>query len=172
MKKRVAANDPVALIAVGRGAYQKKDFDGAFAYWTKAAELGDAEAHFELSVLYRNGEGVEKDEKKEYYHLEEAAIRGHPSARHNLGYYERMSGRTERSAKHYIIAVNVGFDESIQTLKEYYKHGLVSKEDFAGALRAHQAAVAAVDATKSPQREAAEKFYAALLRIDDTVLPS
>ena len=30
--------------------------------------------------LYRNGLGVEKDEKKELYHLEEAAIGGHPDA--------------------------------------------------------------------------------------------
>jgi len=34
------------------------------------------------------------------------------------------------------------------------KCGYVSKEDFASALRGHQAAV---DATKSPQRELAEK---------------
>ncbi len=37
-------------------------------------------------------------------------------------------------------------------LKQCYTDGHVSKEDFAAALRAHQAAV---DATKSPQREAA-----------------
>eukprot|EP00986_Skeletonema_menzelii_P008758 scaffold3801_cov150-Skeletonema_menzelii.AAC.8 len=34
-----------------------------------------------------------------------------------------------------------------------FKDGLVSKENLASALRAHQAAI---DATKSPQREAAE----------------
>ena len=38
------------------------------------------------------------------------------------------------------------------------KPGLVNKDDFAAALRAHQAAV---DATKSPQREAAERANAA-----------
>jgi len=37
-------------------------------------------------------------------------------------------------------------------LKTCYAAGKVSKEDFTAALRAHQAAV---DATKSPQREAA-----------------
>ena len=46
------------------------------------------------------------------------------------------------------------FNESLRALKECFKRGMVSKEDFAAALRAHQAAV---DATKSPQREAAEK---------------
>ena len=60
--------------------------------------------------------------------------------------------------KHFIIAANLGHDDSIQMLKRCYKHGLVSKDEFAAALRAHQAAV---DATKSPQRDAAkasEKF--------------
>ena len=59
----------------------------------------------------------------------------------------------DKAVKHFIIAVNLGLDESIKTLKEFYAKGVVSKEDFAAALRAHQAAV---DATKSPQRDAAE----------------
>ena len=42
--------------------------------------------------------------------------------------------------------------DSIQELKKYYTAGVVSKEEFPVALRAHQSAV---DATKSPQREAA-----------------
>ena len=46
----------------------------------------------------------------------------------------------------------LGHDGSIKMLKECYKRGLVGKNDFAAALRAHQAAV---DATKSEQREAA-----------------
>ena len=41
---------------------------------------------------------------------------------------------------------------SIKALKKCYQEGVVSKEDFAAALRAHHAAV---DAAKSPQREAA-----------------
>ena len=32
-----------------------------------------------------NGEGVEKDEGKAIYHLEEAAMGGHPRARYDLG---------------------------------------------------------------------------------------
>eukprot|EP00984_Skeletonema_dohrnii_P022749 scaffold11856_cov96-Skeletonema_dohrnii-CCMP3373.AAC.1 len=56
--------------------------------------------------------------------------------------------------KHWIIAAALGHDGSLDALKDRYKDGLVSKEDFAAALRAHQAAV---DATKSPQREEAEK---------------
>ena len=58
--------------------------------------------------------------------------------------------------KHYIIAANLGYDNSLKRLRECYKYGDVQKEDFAAALRAHQAAV---DATKSPQRETAAEYF-------------
>ena len=60
------------------------------------------------------------------------------------------------SSEHFIIAAKLGDDDSLEGLKSCYREGAVSKEDFAAALRAHQAAV---DATKSPQREAAELLY-------------
>ena len=85
--------------------------------------------------------------------MEEAAIGGHPNARHSLACYEGRNGRIDRAVKHFIIAANLGHDDSFKALKLLYANGDVSKEDFAAALRAHQAAV---DATKSPQREAAE----------------
>eukprot|EP00984_Skeletonema_dohrnii_P021181 scaffold10510_cov84-Skeletonema_dohrnii-CCMP3373.AAC.15 len=154
--RRVAANDPVAIREIGmKHGNINGDYDLAFEYLTKAAELGDASAHYLLSLLYHDGLGVEKDEKKELYYLEEAAIAGLPEARYYLAVNEGGNERYDRSAKHLIIAANLGHDGSIQMLKGYYKSGLVSKEDFAAALRAHQAAV---DATKSPQRDAAEAF--------------
>ena len=154
LMKRVEANDHNALNKMGNICWKEGDYDGAFKYYTMAAELGDADAHFDLADMYRNGHGVEKDEKKILFHLEEAAIRGHPCARFNLGCYENMNGRFERAVKHYIIAANLGFDESIQVLKEHYKDGGISKEDFAAALRAHHVAV---KATKSPNREMAAR---------------
>ena len=155
LMKRIAANDPVAMRQLGSAHCGEGDYESAFKYLGKAAELGDVDAHFDLSLMYMKGQGVEKDEEKETYHLEEAAIAGHPNARHNLGCYEARKGRSDRAVKHLIIAANLGFDVSMKSLKEYYKAGLVSKEDFAAALRAYQVAIAA---TKSPQREAAQKY--------------
>jgi hypothetical protein len=65
---------------------------------------------------------VEKDEEKELYHLETAAIGGHPYARHNLACYESRNGNMERSLKHLIIATNLGCNESMQLLEEKYKN--------------------------------------------------
>eukprot|EP00984_Skeletonema_dohrnii_P006903 scaffold2462_cov120-Skeletonema_dohrnii-CCMP3373.AAC.8 len=156
--RRAAANDPVAIREIGVKHNNEGDYVGAFNYWTKAAELGDVDAHYNLSLLYYMGQGIEEDLEKEVYHLVGAAIAGHLDARSKLGCIEGRNGRFDRSVKHWIIAANLGHDMSIQFLKDCYADGLVSKEDFAAALRAHQAAVAA---TKSPQREAAVEFYAA-----------
>eukprot|EP00984_Skeletonema_dohrnii_P026580 scaffold15922_cov104-Skeletonema_dohrnii-CCMP3373.AAC.11 len=154
--KRIEANDPVALRREGVVQYRKGDHQSAFQYFTKAAELGDAAAHYYLSVLYDDGHGVEKDKGKEIYHLEEAAIGGHPYARFNLGIEEEESGNIERAVKHFIIAATQGHDKSIKELMGHFKEGFVSKDELAATLRAHQAAV---DATKSPQRDAAEEYY-------------
>ena len=156
MMKRVAANDPVALCEFAKELCNNGDYDGTFKYFTRAAELGDADAHYVLFFMYRDGDGVQKDEKKELYHLEEAAIGGNPYARHKIGCREGINGKNERAVKHFIIAANLGDDDSIQMLKEYYRDGDIRKEDFAAALRAHHAAI---EATKSPQRAAAAKYY-------------
>eukprot|EP00984_Skeletonema_dohrnii_P025343 scaffold14465_cov77-Skeletonema_dohrnii-CCMP3373.AAC.5 len=154
--KRVEANDPVATVFEGIRRHVEGDYGSALEYLTKAARLGDIEALNCLSAMYLKGKGVEKDEKMAVYHLEEAAIAGHPTARFNLGSIEWNNGRKERAMKHYIIAAKLGDDDSVGKLKKGYLEGVLSKEDFAAALRAHQAAV---DATKSPQRDAAEKAW-------------
>eukprot|EP00986_Skeletonema_menzelii_P004437 scaffold1495_cov80-Skeletonema_menzelii.AAC.1 len=123
----------------------------AFEYWTKAAGLtGDAKSHYQLSDAYYRGTGVEKDVRKEIFHLEEAAIRGHVVARFNLGHREYENGRIERAVKHWIIAANHGNDGAIKVLRDLYASGCVQNEDLEATLRTHKAAV---DATKSPQRD-------------------
>ena len=89
--------------------------------------------------------------KQLIYHLEEAAIGGHPDARYNLGFYECCKNEnTERAVKHWIIAAAQGQNESTKALVKAFQNRCVSKEDLAAALRAHHAAIAE---TKSPQRQ-------------------
>ena len=154
LMKRAEQNDPAALRRMGLRHARREEYDKTFEYFTRAAELGDADAHYNLSIMYNKGQCVEKDETKRVYHLEEAAIAGQPSAHHSLGYVEWNKERYNRALKHWIIAANLGYDRSIKELKNCYQDGDVSKEDFAAALRAHHAAV---NATKSPQRDEAEK---------------
>ncbi len=154
MMKRVEANDPVALKEAGTKYCEKGDYKRAFEYLTRAVELGNVRAHYDLSIMYLKGNGVEKDEKKKVYHLGQAAIGGHLEARFQLGVYEGSKGNYERAAKHFIIGAKLGDDNSLENVKKLYEYEMVSKEDFAAALRAHQAAV---NETKSPHREAAKR---------------
>jgi len=152
-KLRMKPNDSTALFQLGMMSLKEKDNKSAFEYLTRAAGLGDMGAHFNLSLIYHHGQGVEKDEKKMIYHLDQAAIGGHLKARAYLASFEGKNGRQNRGIKHLIIAAKMGCDHSLKALKNFFQVGIVDKDDFAAALCAHQAAV---DATKSPQREAAE----------------
>ncbi len=141
----------------GNNKIHKGDHQSAFEYWTRAAALGDVHAHFELSVMYQHGEVVEKDKKKQKQHLTEAAIGGHPDARHNLALLEGRNGQYDRAGKHFIIAAKLGLEKSLERVKTLYKAGdeAVSKEDFDAVLHGYQATV---DAMKSPQRDEAAKL--------------
>lgn len=156
--KRVKAEDPVAMREHGLHQYHAGNFQNAFEYAKRAADLGDMDAHHNLAVLYLNGRynNGSFDEKKAVHHFEQAAIAGHPDSRYNLAKFELFEGNLDRAIKHWTIAANLGHDLSLAELKLRYKSGLVSKDVLAGALRGHQAAV---DATKSPQREAAEAAH-------------
>ena len=158
--KRIEMNDPVAMLDEGRKQYNEGEYRNAFEYWTRAAELGEIDAHYRVASMYREGVGIEKDTEKELHHLEEAAIGGHPEARHNLGNYEWVHENYGRAVLHWVISATQGCDLSIKTLMLKFREGCVSKETLAAALRAHKAAV---DATKSKQRDAAEKINKAAI---------
>ena len=164
--ERFEANDPFIVFSVADMHYRHGEYDDAFECFSKAAELGDVEAHYKLSEMYSEGHGVEKNEKKEIYHVEEAAIKGHPNARAFLAGYEENKGRNDRAVKHWIIAANLGDDDSMKKLKESYKCGFVSKEDFAAALRGHHAVV---KATKSPQRDEADAIHKMMIAEETAV---
>ena len=155
-QKRAAKNDPNALHQMGCDYSREGDHSTAIEYWEKAAGIGNFESHNQLSWAYQRGLGVAKDKEKFIFHLEQAAIGGHPNARHNLGVWELTENyNPDRAANHFIIAANQGFDSSIEVLKKLYTQEMVSKEDYAAALSTHQAAL---DAMKSPQRDTAEAF--------------
>jgi TPR repeat protein len=155
MKRIKKHNDPVAMAHMGTKHHYKGEYEKALPYYTKAAELGDPAAHFCLGGMYYRKEGVERDMKKAVYHLEQAAIGGHPDARYLLADHELRIGRPDRAVKHFIIAANLGSDLALKCIKDLFVQGqgIVSKEEYAAALRGHQAAV---DATKSTGREKAE----------------
>jgi hypothetical protein len=154
--ERVKVNDPAALQQIGAKCGKEGDYDKAVEYYTRAAKLGDVDAHYTLGVMYYKGKDIEKDEEKGVYHSEKAAIGGHPQARYTLAIIEEGNGNIERAVKHYIIAANLGLEKSVKELWEYYSDGHITKEELEATLRTHKAAI---DATKSAQRDAAEVYH-------------
>jgi TPR repeat protein len=154
--KRVKANDPAALSAMGGKHHDEGNHVDSFECYTKAAEFGDVDAHHRLGFMYDKGDGVEKGEEKSVYHYEKAAIGGHPIARTMLALKEERNGNIERAVKHHIIAANLGHDLSMKALWGHYSAGNITKEDLDATLRAHQAAIVE---TKSEQRDVAERYF-------------
>ena len=60
----------------------------------------------------------------------------------------------DRAVKHFIIAANLGDEDSMKVLWKYYSTGNITKEELDATLRTHHAAI---NEMKSPEREAAEK---------------
>jgi hypothetical protein len=58
--------------------------------------------------------------------------------------------------KHCIIAAKFGLLRPMKEVWRYYAQGNITKVDLEATLRTHQAAI---DAMKSPEREAAQAFY-------------
>lgn len=85
LRKRVKANDPVAMYLMGGDQYAKGNYVGAFEWYTKAAGLGYMEVHYKLATMYQDGLGVEKDVEKTMHHFEEAAILRFTSLRMTIG---------------------------------------------------------------------------------------
>jgi hypothetical protein len=58
--------------------------------------------------------------------------------------------------KHFVIAANLGYEKSMKQLWKHFSAGYITKEELESTLRTHKAAI---DATKSAQRDAAEAHY-------------
>jgi len=156
-EKRVVLNDADAIYSMGsyydRGQFglpqnQAKKLE----LWHRAAELGNAEAHSSIGCSYRDGRGVEVNEKMATHYYELAAMGGSSIARFNLGAYEGNAGNVDRALKHFMIAARNGDAISLKSIKGMYKNGDVTKDDYASALQYYQAYL---DEIKSDQRDEA-----------------
>ena len=157
LEKRAEANDPTAIYELGKICYEKGDFRGAFKLISRSAKLGCAAAPFDLGLMYRDGHGVEKDEKKMVRSLEDAAISGHPKARLALSEIEFSRNRIERCMKHLIIGSKLGDALAVEALQVFYEEGGMSKEEFDAAISGHQAALEAMK-SKDREKAATEKW--------------
>ena len=82
----LAASSSVAAdFAAGWEAYIRGDYATALREFRPLAEQGDAEAQYNLGVMYDNGRGVPEDDGQAAFWYRKAAEQGHAEAQFNLG---------------------------------------------------------------------------------------
>jgi hypothetical protein len=65
-----------AVVADGFDAARQGDYGSALQFWQERARLGDAQAQFNLALMYHGGLGVESDETKALQWYQKAAQNG------------------------------------------------------------------------------------------------
>ena len=159
-KKRTKVGDANAIYSMGcgydHGLYgMPQDHNKALEFWHRAGKLGHSLSYYYIANSYCSGRGVEMNAKKAGNYYELAAIGGDATARHNLGVIEYHAGNMDRAMKHYMIAVGVGYTESLENIKQLFMAGYATKDDYAKALCVYQANLVEI---KSPQRDEAAVF--------------
>ena len=159
-KERMKLNDAMAFYNTACLYYHgdgglPKSLKKSVELHLRAGELGCSASNYAVGLAYEKGRGVRRDMKKAVYYYELAAMKGHPDARHNLGCYEDRVPNMKRALKHYTIASGCGFADSVKQVKEMYRCGYATKDDYMKALQAYQSYTAEV---KSIQRDEAAAF--------------
>ena len=143
VKKLIAAENAQAFSQLARCYFRgimgmPQDMTKANELYLRAGELGCAKGYYNLGLSYDDGEGVEMDKKKAKHYFELAAMKGDIDARHNLGCVELDAGNGHRAYKHFIIAAKAGDKGSLDEVKEGFMNGMITKDEYANTLRAHQ----------------------------------
>ncbi|EJK66522.1 hypothetical protein THAOC_12557 [Thalassiosira oceanica] len=147
IRARVAKKDPDAINHLGEQYCHgqlglQKDMRKAVELWTEAAELGSVEALYHLGIEYESRIGAKEDKARSIQVYEKAAMLGCPLSRHELGCVEGSDrGNYDSAAKHFLIAAKMGLKESVENIKSLFVAGVVTKEQYAKALKGYQDAV-------------------------------
>ena len=139
----------------------QRDMAKANELYLKAGELGYAAAYNNLGYSYYSGRGVDVDKKKAKYYYELAAMGGDADARYRLGSIEGQAGNEQRAFKHMVVAAKSGHEYSLAKVKDGFAVGIVTKDEYAQALRAyHERQVEAKSEARDKAVEYRERFAA------------
>ena len=160
MQNRVDKGDAEATHLLGCKYYYgqlglAKDVHRAIEFWTEAVELGSLDAHYDLGLMYYTGNGVEEDKPRGIQHWQQAALKGEAESRDNLGVVEAINGNCDVAVQHWMISTQMGYEKSLNAIKEMFKEGNATRAQYAEALLGYRNAA---EEMKSPQREAAKRL--------------
>ena len=110
------------LFASGQQAFAQRDYRAALEFWTRAAESGHARALNGLGLLYRDGRGVDIDEKRAVNLFRDAAERGFTYAMYNLGMMIREGRGVQNddieARKWLVLAATLHFDQKARLQRD------------------------------------------------------
>ena len=128
----------------GHTAFEAKRYQEAHSLWKPLAEAGDAEAQYNLGLLYMNGLGVEKNERTALWWFTRAAQQGLADAQYNAGVMFYLGKGVYPSQKTAVewwqLAVEKGHANAQNNLAIMYAFGYAVKKDPAKAVELWTAA--------------------------------
>jgi TPR repeat protein len=93
-------NSSRLIYQLGRAYQKNNNFSAALVQYQKAADQGNANAQYNLGVMYANGQGVAKDDAQAASWYRKAAEQGSALAQNNLGSMYRYGlGVTQNNAE-------------------------------------------------------------------------
>ena len=133
LQARCLKNDHEAFTLMGcryqSGKYglAKGDLKALDCY-IRAVELGSPAACVHIADAYDEGNGVAINKKRAALFERVGALRGEIVARHNIGCFEYLSGNHEIAIRHWKIAAEAGYQNSLNALRKIYNNEMSGKE--------------------------------------------
>ena len=156
-----AKQSPIADMEAGLKAYDRKNYDKAFARFLKAEKAGIPEAMFVLGNMYINGYGVPKDISNALSYYRRASERHYTPALFTLAllYMDGTLVPQDVPLAHAYIskAAQAGDTEAMTTLALWYERGYFGQNMFERALYWYKKAARAGDTNA---QTALSMFYA------------
>lgn len=138
-----AQHDLAALYVAGTGGVPR-DYGRAVFWFTKSAEKGMANAHYNLGVMYQQGLGVPQDASAALGWYERAAQLGHPEAMYNLGIANIEGIGADRNIARGVAffkqAANAGVSQAAYNLGVLYESNFIGPADLTKAAEWYQTA--------------------------------
>ncbi|KAF0095333.1 MAG: hypothetical protein E1N59_828 [Puniceicoccaceae bacterium 5H] len=120
------------------------DFEKAFRWFTQAADQGNADAQYNLGVMYQMGEGVDVQPEKAVFWYQQAAEQKQINALNNLGYVYATGFGVEKddalAVKYYKQAAKLGHATSQFNLAYRYENGQGVEKDVKRAAKYYRQA--------------------------------
>jgi TPR repeat protein len=131
--------------AAGHEAFLKKDYAAAYGIWKPLADQGNANAQFNLAILYERGLGVRRDLEEAFTLCRLAAAQGLPQAEVELGrMYARGWGTAQRfgeALQWFEKAAEQGDPEGQRNMGWLYDQGYGVARDYTIAAKWYRLAV-------------------------------